>query len=270
MSAQSPVTGSLFAPFFFPLGIAFMGAQSAVMMKMAGENWQYGKRRISAMTNEDFNKLTPLKLYQIETAELRAIIPSIESSLQSMTPLTATIVTEMINTFKVGAEAAAKYIQSFLDQFGETPLGHALIIAIRIWFPWVTPLLENLAGFVTPDEIQGPPEGSPPPPEGLPPPPPPEKPPNNTLEDYLALGISPRIVPTGTNRKQAASAVQKFEDLIREQNLKLNALKKQTTSASIAASISNVQKLISIYITSRNHFKKALSWLLRNPGFTTP
>ncbi len=86
-----------FMPFFFPLGIAFMGAQSAVMMKMAGEQWQYGKRRISAMSNEDFNKMTPLKLYQIETNELRAIIPNIQKSLEDMRPLTQTIVLEMVN-----------------------------------------------------------------------------------------------------------------------------------------------------------------------------
>ncbi len=139
MSAQSPVTGSLFAPFFFPLGIAFMGAQSAVMMKMAGENWQYGKRRISAMTNEEFNKLTPIRLYQMETSELRAMIPDIKSSLETMTPLTFTIVTEMINTFKVGAQAVGSYLESI----GETPLGGIVKVAIGIWMPWLLPLLEH-------------------------------------------------------------------------------------------------------------------------------
>jgi len=146
MSAQSPVTGSLFAPFFFPLGIAFMGAQSAVMMKMAGENWQYGKRRISAMSNEDFNAMTPVKLYKIETEELRAIIPDIEESLRSMTPLTATIVTEMINTFKVGAQATAAYLQDILD----SPIGKILVLAIDIWMPWLKPLLGDIPDLGAP------------------------------------------------------------------------------------------------------------------------
>ncbi len=148
MSGQSPVTGSLFAPFFFPLGIAFMGAQSAVMMKMAGENWQYGKRRISAMSNEDFNKMTPIKLYQIETAELQAIIPSIESSLQSMTPLTATIVTEMLNTFKVGAQATGAYLNDILN----TPLGNIIKGAIVIWMPWLIPLMDKVPDLLVQEE----------------------------------------------------------------------------------------------------------------------
>ncbi len=152
----SPVSGSLFAPFFFPLGIAFMGAQSAVMMKMAGENWQYGKRRISAMSNEDFNKMSPVQLYQLETQELQAIIPSIEKSLQSMTPLTATIVTEMINTFKVGAQATLAYIQDISD----TPIGKVVLFAINAWMPWLNPLLKAGGGIPDfgeidqPDQIQ--------------------------------------------------------------------------------------------------------------------
>ncbi len=143
---SSPVTGSLFAPFFFPLGIAFMGAQSAVMMKMAGENWQYGKRRISAMSNEDFNALTPLGLYQLETAELQQIIPSITSSLESMTPLTATIVTEMINTFKVGAQATLAYLNDITD----TPIGQVIMLAMNVWMPWMKPLLgEHVSDIIT-------------------------------------------------------------------------------------------------------------------------
>ncbi len=132
-----------------------MGAQSAVMMKMAGENWQFGKRRISAMSNDEFNKLAanPALLYQIETKELQQIIPSIELSLQSMTPLTSTIVTEMINTFKVGAEATFKYLQSI----GDTTIGKIIQMAINIWMPWLSPLLtaipDDTFGSTTPPVI---------------------------------------------------------------------------------------------------------------------
>ncbi len=170
MSGQSPITGSLFAPFFFPLGIAFMGAQSAVMMKMAGENWQYGKRRISAMSNEDFNKMTPIKLYQIETEELRAIIPAIESSLRTMTPLTATIVTEMLNTFKVGAQATGAYLQDIVKASG--PIGNIIMGAITVWMPWLVPLLDvvKIPDF-TPDPVDTTPATDTFPDKKLPPPP---------------------------------------------------------------------------------------------------
>ncbi len=97
-----------FMPFFFPMGIAFMGAQSAVMMKMAGEQWQFGKRRISAMSNEDFNKLTSLKLYEIETSELRQMIPTMKKSFDDMTALNPVIVNAMI-------QMAKDFVQSLLN-----------------------------------------------------------------------------------------------------------------------------------------------------------
>ncbi len=119
-----------FMPFFFPLGIAFMGSQSAVMMKMAGEQWQYGKRRISAMDNKDFNKLTPQNLFQLETEELRAMIPLIQESMRDMNQLTPIIVSEMVTMFKqfveglysaaneAGAEIFHPFFNFILQSFG--------------------------------------------------------------------------------------------------------------------------------------------------------
>ncbi len=48
-----------FLPIPLAMMIPFMGAQSLVLGKAFGEGFQYGKRKISAMTNEEFNKLTP-------------------------------------------------------------------------------------------------------------------------------------------------------------------------------------------------------------------
>ena len=74
--------------FFMPLPLAmmipFMGIQSAVMAKQFGENFQYGKRRISAMSNEEFNKLTPKMIQDNANDELKAMIPSMEASIGDM------------------------------------------------------------------------------------------------------------------------------------------------------------------------------------------
>ncbi len=85
-------------------------------MKMAGEQWQYGKRRISAMTNEEFNKLTPIKLYEIETSELRAMIPLMQESMRDMNKLTPIIVTEMIQMFKDFVTGLFQGLQSETDK----------------------------------------------------------------------------------------------------------------------------------------------------------
>ncbi len=138
-----------FMPFFFPLGIAFMGSQSAVMMKMAGEQWQYGKRRISAMTNDEFNKLTPQKLFEIETQELRAMIPLMKESMADMNKLTPIIVTEMVNMFKSFAEGLIRATQESAD----TAL-HPFFNQILEFFGLPT---KNLGDFSnTPDKFQPP------------------------------------------------------------------------------------------------------------------
>ncbi len=87
-----PISGFTAVP--NPQMLAFMGAQSFIMMFQAGEGWQYGKRRISAMSNEDFNKLTPLRLLQNQAANLRSSISTIEKSMNDMTPMIGTIVAQ--------------------------------------------------------------------------------------------------------------------------------------------------------------------------------
>ncbi len=77
-----------------------MGIQSAVMAKQFGENFQYGKRRISAMSNDEFNKLTPALLQANANAELKAMIPSMEASITDMRKFQEFMIKEML--FMVG------------------------------------------------------------------------------------------------------------------------------------------------------------------------
>ncbi len=76
--------------------IPFMGIQSAVMAKQFGENFQYGKRRISAMSNDEFNKLTPAILQNNANAELKAMIPSMQQSIIDMQGFQEFLVKEFI------------------------------------------------------------------------------------------------------------------------------------------------------------------------------
>ncbi len=87
---SSPLSAFTAAP--NPQMLAFMGAQSYLMMYMAGAGWQYGKRKISAKSNEEFNALTTVSLYKSMTTELKESIPSIEKSMNDMTPIVGTIV----------------------------------------------------------------------------------------------------------------------------------------------------------------------------------
>ncbi len=82
---SSPISGFTAIP--NPQMLAFMPIQSYLMMYFAGSGWQYGKRKISAMSNEQFNKLTPEQLLQQHTLELKNMIPTLERSLNDVTPL---------------------------------------------------------------------------------------------------------------------------------------------------------------------------------------
>ncbi len=80
--------------------IPFMGIQSMVMAKQFGENFQYGKRRISAMSNDDFNKLTPAKLLSNANDELRSQIPLMKQSMEDMREFQTFIVKEFLLTIR--------------------------------------------------------------------------------------------------------------------------------------------------------------------------
>ncbi len=80
--------------------IPFMGIQSMVMAKQFGENFQYGKRRISAMSNDEFNKLTPAKLLSNANDELKSQIPLMEASMTDMRNFQQFIVKEFLLTIR--------------------------------------------------------------------------------------------------------------------------------------------------------------------------
>jgi len=82
---SSPISGFTAIP--NPQMLAFMPIQSYLMMYFAGSAWQFGKRKISAKSNEEFNKLTMKTLLEEHTMELKSVIPTLEKSLNDVTPL---------------------------------------------------------------------------------------------------------------------------------------------------------------------------------------
>jgi len=89
-----------FLPIPLALMIPFMGAQSLVIGKQFGEGFQYGKRKISAMSNEEFNKLTPAILAMNSRKELNQMIPTMQQSIQDMRSFQSFLIQELIATAK--------------------------------------------------------------------------------------------------------------------------------------------------------------------------
>ncbi len=72
-----------FAPFPLALMIPFMAGQSLAMGEAFGKGFQYGKRKISSMSNEDFNKLNFQELSESIATDYRVMIPSITKSIEA-------------------------------------------------------------------------------------------------------------------------------------------------------------------------------------------
>ncbi len=104
--------------FFMPLPLAmmipFMGIQSAVMAKQFGENFQYGKRRISAMDNDEFNKLTPKILMSNANRELTDMMPEMKESIIQMQEFQIFLVKEFLNMIQNFVSSMPQYLLDLL------------------------------------------------------------------------------------------------------------------------------------------------------------
>ncbi len=65
-------------------------------MEAAGKGWQFGKRKISAMSNEDFNKLTPHKILEDSLGEYKLMIPSMTQAFDESRLLQTKIIEVMV------------------------------------------------------------------------------------------------------------------------------------------------------------------------------
>ncbi len=110
---------STFMPLPLAIMIPFMGIQSGVMAQQFGMNFQYGKRKISAMTNEEFNKLTPEQMQADFSRQIKGMIPTFQQSLEDMRPFQRMIFVEMLAAFKGAVELGLDVAKAGVD-----PLAH--------------------------------------------------------------------------------------------------------------------------------------------------
>jgi len=111
-----PISGFTAVP--NPQMLSYMMSQSWIMMYAAGGAWQYGKRRISAMSNEEFNKLLPIDLLKEHTVMLREAIPTIQQSIQDMTPLINTLMTQFGTFINEAIKAIPQAVTNILGTPG--------------------------------------------------------------------------------------------------------------------------------------------------------
>ncbi len=125
---SSPISGFTAIP--NPQMLAFMPIQSYLMMYFAGSGWQYGKRKISAMSNQEFNNLTPEVLLKQHSDELKAILPTLDKTLNDVTPLIATLIEQYGDFVREAIKALPDAIGNIFQQSGQ--VGDATIQNVRL------------------------------------------------------------------------------------------------------------------------------------------
>ncbi len=107
---------------FMPIPLAimppFMAYQSLVMGDAFGRAFQFGKRKISAMSNEEFNALTISKMFEEISNEYTRAIPIVEKSMAASLELQVTIVKELLKTLPA--------IGQMLNELGVSATGKTL------------------------------------------------------------------------------------------------------------------------------------------------
>ncbi len=120
-----PISG--FTAVYNPQMMAMMPIQSFIMMYEAGQGWQFGKRKISEMSNEQIKALTPIKLMEMNNQVRRDAIPIIERAMNEIAPITRHMVTNFADIVKefirgVGDVGSNIFQQSF--QGANNPYGN--------------------------------------------------------------------------------------------------------------------------------------------------
>ncbi len=104
-----------------------MGAQSLVIGKMFGEGFQYGKRKISAMPNEEFNKLTFESMMSNAREEIKASVPTMNAAMQDMKPMVEIVVREFLQYINLVSKTLQEVTVTGIDQAAHlvgTHVGH--------------------------------------------------------------------------------------------------------------------------------------------------
>ncbi len=85
-----------FAPLPLALMLPFMAGQSMIMGEAFGKAYQYGKRRISSMSNAEFNKLTAKKLSVELATDYTNMLPALSMAIKKSEKFQQTVIDAML------------------------------------------------------------------------------------------------------------------------------------------------------------------------------
>lgn len=134
-----------FAPLPIALMIPFMAYQSLAMGEAFGLGFQHGKRRISAMSNENFNKMSFIQMQDKLNADISAGIPSMTRQMDKFATLQTTVIKELIDYIKLLGPAIKESIHE-----GGADFSDLLTILLQGGGKVLTDTAGGLAGSILP------------------------------------------------------------------------------------------------------------------------
>ncbi len=175
-----------FAPLPLPMMIPFMAMQSAMMAWAFGTNFQFGKRKISAMSNEEFNNLTQKQLLTDQVAFMGDIVDKMPELFKESRKMNAQVLDEFVNMIKDAVNFAGGIIGELITPPGTPPVIPPPIEG-QPQLPIPKPIIENPFPDFDPIIEQPQPDKPPPEPEERDEPPPPELKPPGIPDAYITL-----------------------------------------------------------------------------------
>lgn len=102
-----------------PTMLGFMSVQSLLMMYFAGVGFQYGKRKISAMSNEDFNKLDAKKMVDMLGRDVNSMAPTLLNMINLGVPMTDKLIDATADVIERTGKALPDYAIGFVAGLGQ-------------------------------------------------------------------------------------------------------------------------------------------------------
>ncbi len=121
-----------------------MEAQSAALAFGFGLNYEYGKRKIRSMSNDEFNSLTSEQITNMSNAHTHIILSKFQAQVPAVMPMQATIFTQYVAIEKLKVQQNVelfKWVLAYAKSIGDDTLAHLLggHLHNEILEPYVTP-----------------------------------------------------------------------------------------------------------------------------------
>ncbi len=108
-----PISGFTAVP--NPMMLSFLATQGFAIMYYGGAGWQFGKRKVSGMSNEEVNAMSPNEFLMKLHSETKTMVPTMQQGMKDMTPLITTTIEQFGSYIR---EAIAAFPQAVSNIVG--------------------------------------------------------------------------------------------------------------------------------------------------------